>query len=173
MGRRNVGRTDLRDRGRPGDGLTGRRHHGTSIVDDGMVVVLPRGSGGSCSGQMLRLVAASRVGVVVDSRVPCKLVGATETLRTARELAGVRLLAGMRSDMPGLMLQTVKSAVTERALVRSRQILTHLLGGRTSTLHQRGKQAHGRGHIRVCGRRTGGSRRGGGGILLETSSERV
>lgn len=86
---------------------------------------------------MLRLVAASRVGIVVDSRVTSQLIGATETLCAPRELASMWLLTSMRSNMTGLVLQTVERAVTEGALVGSREVLAHLFGGRTSTLHQR------------------------------------
>lgn len=84
---------------------------------------------------MLGLVTASGVGVVVNSRVPGQLIGTAKALGTARELAGMRFLAGMSTNVTGLVLQTVESTVTEWALVRTRQILAHLIGGRTSTLH--------------------------------------
>ena len=75
----------------------------------------------------------------VYPRVAGELVGATEALRAARELAGMRLLTGVCPDVSGLVLQTVEGAVTERALVWSREILSHLFGRGTSTLHERGQ----------------------------------
>ncbi len=54
------------------------------------------------------LVAPTRVGVVVDSRVTGELVGSGELLAAAGELAGVRLLVGVRADVPGLVLEAVE-----------------------------------------------------------------
>ena len=84
----------------------------------------------------MRPVASLRVGVVVYPRVAGQLVGPTEAFRATGELARVRLLTRMCTDVSGLVLQTVESTVTEGALVRARQILADLLGGRTSTLHE-------------------------------------
>ena len=71
---------------------------------------------------LLALVTTTRVGVVVDPRVPGQLVGARKLLGAARELAGMRLLAGVSADMSGLVLEAVEGLVAERALVRARQL---------------------------------------------------
>lgn len=105
-----------------------------------MTCVVVAGGGGGGSSQMLSLVAASGVGVVVDSRVAGQLIGATEAFGAAGELAGMRLLAGMGTDMASLVFQTMEGPITQRALVGTRQILADFLGGRT-TLHQGRKQA--------------------------------
>jgi hypothetical protein len=91
---------------------------------------------------VLGLVTAARVGVVVDARVTSKFIRAREALCAARELAGVGLLAGVRPDVSCLVLQAVESTVAERALIRPGQILTDLLGRRTSTLHERRQKAY-------------------------------
>ena len=66
-----------------------------------------------------------------------QFVGAAETLGAAGELAGMRSLARVRADVPSLVFQTVKGAITERALVRARQIMSSLLGGGTGAFEQR------------------------------------
>ena len=70
----------------------------------------------------------------MDARVAGQLVGAREALGAARELAGVRLLAGMGADMPRLMLEAVEGLVAERALVGPGQIRT-LVGVRAGGSH--------------------------------------
>lgn len=88
---------------------------------------------------MLGLVVPSRVGVVVNPRMTGELVRATEALRAAGELAGMRFLARMRANMSGLVLQAVEGTVAERALVRAREILSRLFLVRSTTaLHHRG-----------------------------------
>lgn len=54
LGRRDIGRANLRDGSRAGDGLAGRRHHRARMVGIGVI-----SSSGSSRGQMLGLVAAS------------------------------------------------------------------------------------------------------------------
>lgn len=125
----------MRDGGRPRDGLAGRGHHGTGTIYHRVVTAAILTSSSGSGSKMLGLVTASGVGVVVNSRVPGQLIGTAKALGTARELAGMRFLAGMSTNVTGLVLQTVESTVTEWALVRTRQILAHLIGGRTSTLH--------------------------------------
>lgn len=160
MGRRNVRGANLRDRCRPGDRLAGRRHHRTCIVHDGMAIILPPCSSGRSSCKMLRLIAAPRVGVVVNSRVTSQLIRAAEALGATGELASVRLLTGMGSNVTGLVFQTVEGTVTERTLVWSRQVLANFFGRRTGTLHQGRQESHGGSHCRVSsGLRTGRSRR--------------
>ena len=78
--------------------------------------------GGCGSGCDMLLVAATRVGVVVDARVTRQLVGSAEALGAARELAGVRLFARVRPDVAGLVLEAVEGLVAQRTLVRARQI---------------------------------------------------
>lgn len=74
------------------------------------------------------LVSPTRVGVVVYPRMAGELVRTGELLAATRVLAGVRLLASVRTNMPGLMLETVKSLVTKWALVRTRQLVCGLCG---------------------------------------------
>lgn len=71
---------------------------------------------------LLALVTTTRVGVVVDPRVPGQLVGARKLLGAAWELAGVRLLAGVGANVSCLVLEAVEGLVAERALVRARQL---------------------------------------------------
>lgn len=73
------------------------------------------------------------------------------------------LLARVRPDVAGLVLETVKGLFTEGALVRARQVLAGLVLGLLAVLEQRGHEADGgRGH----GRRGGGRRRGSGGLRV-------
>lgn len=85
--------------------------------------------GSSCSGSGggggMLLVAASRVGVVVDARVTGQFIRAAEALSASRELAGVRLLAGVSADVTSLVLEAVEGLVAQRALVRTRQVRAH------------------------------------------------
>jgi hypothetical protein len=85
------------------------------------------GSSSCSSGSGVLLVAASRVGVVVDARMTSQLVGATEALCAARELAGVRLLASVSADVTGLVLEAVEGLVAQGTLVRTRQVRAHIL----------------------------------------------
>lgn len=82
----------------------------------------PGDSRGSSSS--ILLVTAAGVGVVVYPRVPGELVGPTEAFRASGEGAGMWLLASMGANMARLMLQAVEGLLTQRALVRARQILT-------------------------------------------------
>lgn len=68
-----------------------------------------------------------------------ELIGATEALGTARELAGMGLLAGVGANVSGLVLEPVEGTVTEGTLVGTREVLSRLLVCRTATLHQRGQ----------------------------------
>lgn len=77
---------------------------------------------------LLALVAASRVGVVMDSRVAGQLIRARELLTAARKLAGVRLLASVSADVSSLVLEAVEGLVAQRALVRARQLGGAALG---------------------------------------------
>ena len=77
---------------------------------------------------LLALVAPSRVGVVVNPRVPSQLIRAGELLAASRELAGVGLLSSVSADVSSLMLQTVKGLLAERALVGSRKLVGVLRG---------------------------------------------
>lgn len=142
--RRHVRRANLGNGSRAGDGLAWRGHHVGGVDHAG---VLAGGSGGG--GEVLGLVAAAGIGVIVNARVPSEFIGTAESLGAAGELAGVRLLAGVSSNVPRLVLQTVECTVAERTLVGPGQILAHLLGRRTSTLHERRQQADGRSHCRV------------------------
>jgi hypothetical protein len=75
---------------------------------------------------LLALVASPGVGVAVYPRVPGQLVGARELLAAARELAGMRLLAGVGADVSSLVLQAVEGLVAERALVGARKLVGRL-----------------------------------------------
>jgi hypothetical protein len=72
---------------------------------------------------LVRRLTPSRVGVVVYPRVPGQFVGSAKSLCAAWKLARMRLLTRMGSNMSCLMLKTVKSLITQRALVWSREIL--------------------------------------------------
>lgn len=76
-----------------------------------------------CHG-LLCLITPPRVWIVVYPRMPRQFVRSGETLRTAGKLTGVWLLAGVSSNMSGLMLETVKGLIAQRTLVGTRQILT-------------------------------------------------
>jgi hypothetical protein len=77
---------------------------------------------------VLALVASSRVGVVVNTRVTSELVGAGELFAASGELAGVRLLASVSSDVAGLVFQTMEGLLAKGALVRPRQLVGRLGG---------------------------------------------
>ena len=86
------------------------------------------GGCGSCSsGGGMLLVATARVGVVVNARVTSQLIGTTEALCAARELAGVGLLASVSADVTSLVLEAVEGLVAQRTLVRTRQVRAHIL----------------------------------------------
>lgn len=95
---------------------------------------------------LLVLVTPPRVGIVVNSGVSGKLVRAGEALGAAMKLAGVRLLAGMRADVPGLVLEAVEGLVAQRALVGPGQIRA-LVGVRAG--HHGRHHAHGS-HLSVA-----------------------
>lgn len=116
---RNVRRAQSRGRSRA-DGLGRRRHQiirvhvrWQALVHCVLLVLLVL---------LLSLVAPSRVGVVVDSRVTGQLVRTRELLAAARKLASVRLLASVGADVSGLVLEAVEGLVAQRALVRARQL---------------------------------------------------
>lgn len=75
---------------------------------------------------LLALVASPGVGVAVYPRVPGQLVRARELLAAARELAGMRLLAGVGADVSSLVLQAVEGLVAERALVGTGKLVGRL-----------------------------------------------
>lgn len=85
------------------------------------------GSGGGGGSSSMLLVAPTRVGVVVYSRVTSEFVGSAEALGASGELAGVGLLASVGTDVSGLMLEAVEGLVAERTLVRARKIRTVVL----------------------------------------------
>lgn len=53
-----------------------------------------------------------------------QLVGSAESFRAARELASMRFLSSVRTNMARLMLETVEGLVAKGTLVRTRQIRT-------------------------------------------------
>lgn len=75
---------------------------------------------------MLTLVATTRVGVVVDSRVPGQFIGARELFAATRELAGVWFLTRVSADMSCLVLEAMECLVTERTFVRTRKLICRL-----------------------------------------------
>lgn len=75
---------------------------------------------------MLTLVATTRVGVVVDSRVSGEFIGARKLFATTRELAGVWLLARVSADMSCLVFKAVECLITERTFVRARKLICRL-----------------------------------------------
>ena len=137
MRRRDIRRGDLRDRCGPGHRLGRRRHHGPISVDHSVVLAGGSSGGSGCCCEMLGLVVPSGIRVVVNSRMAGEFIGATEAFSAARELAGMRLLARMRANVSGLMLQTVESAVAERAFVRPREVLSYFAVCGTAAFHHR------------------------------------
>lgn len=133
MRRGDIWGSHLGNRGGSGDGFAGRRHHRACSTRDSILLT---GSGSSSGRDVLRLVTPSRVGVVVDARVPGQLVRTAETLGAAGILAGMGLLARMRSNVSGLVLETVEGSIAEGALVGTGEVLSHLFGGRARTLHE-------------------------------------
>jgi hypothetical protein len=77
---------------------------------------------------VLTLVAPARVGVVMYPGVTSQLVWARELLAAAGELAGVRLLSSVRSNMAGLVLQAMEGLVAERTFVWPGQLVRRLRG---------------------------------------------
>lgn len=77
---------------------------------------------------LLALVASPGVGVVVDSRMTSELIRAREFLAAARELASMRFLSSVSSNMSGLVFKAVEGLVTQRALVRARKLVRVALG---------------------------------------------
>jgi hypothetical protein len=110
---RHVWRGDVGVRRRAGDG-PGRGHAADAAVHAAADGFLSDVDGGC---MVLLAFATSRVRVVVDPRVSSELVGSAEALGAAWELAGVRLLAGMGADVPGLVLQAVKGLLADGTLV--------------------------------------------------------
>jgi len=80
-----------------------------------------------------------------------QFIGSRKLLAAARELASMRLLSSVCSNVAGLVLQTVKRLVTERALVGPGQ-LVRSLGGLSTRERPIGlDDGHGRGsHVGVC-----------------------
>lgn len=73
----------------------------------------------------------------MNAGVTSQLIRTTESFCAAGELAGMRLLAGVSADVTSLMLESVKCAITQRTLVRTRKILSHFFRGRAGALHER------------------------------------
>lgn len=137
--RRHVRGSNLRDWRRTSDGLAWRRHHrGSGIKHTGILT-------SRCSrrrSDMLGFVTSSRVGVVVNAGVASQFIGTTEAFGAAWELAGMRFLARVRANVTSLMLETMKSPVAKRTLVRTREVLSRLFGGGAGSLHERWQQAY-------------------------------
>ena len=70
-----------------------------------------------------------------------QLVRSTEALRAARKLTGVWLLASVSANMSGLVLQSMKCLIAERALVWARKLVRSVVGG-LSILHIVGERGH-------------------------------
>jgi hypothetical protein len=73
-------------------------------------------------------VIAPTVGVGVDAGVSSQLVGATEAFGAPGKRAGMGLLAGVRADVPCLMLEPMEGLIAERTLVRPGHFALPLLG---------------------------------------------
>ena len=114
------------------------------------ILVCPILKTGECSGgsHLVRLLISAGVGVVVYTRVASQLVRSTEALATSWELTGVRLLAGMRTDMSGLMLEAMKRSVAKRTLVGPRKVLS-VFWIHPMRSHRRGHQAHSGSHSTI------------------------
>ena len=87
-----------------------------------------------CEGLDTLWVVSSTVGVRVDPGVTSQFVRTAEALCTAGISAGMRLLSGVRPDVPGLVLETMECLVTQMALVGTGHFtLTLLLVGDVHT----------------------------------------
>ena len=64
------------------------------------------------------------------SRVASQLIGSAETFAAARELACVRLLSGVCSNVSCLMFESVEGSVAQRALVGAREVLAFFYSAR-------------------------------------------
>jgi hypothetical protein len=88
-----------------------------------VVWAILKASSGRGSSDLVGLIVAAGVGVIVYPRVTSEFVRSAEAFTTARELAGMRLLACMSADVSCLVFQAVEGSVAERTLVRARQVL--------------------------------------------------
>lgn len=70
-----------------------------------------------------RFIGPPWVCISMNARVPSELVRPRETLVAAGESAGVGFLAGVGSDVAGLMLEAVECLITHRTFVGTRQLL--------------------------------------------------
>ena len=97
------------------------RHVGKLVV---MYVAIADIVGGCLGGGMsvLTSVASSGVWVAVYPGVPGELVRSAEALGAAGELADVRLLAGVGSDVSRLVLEAMEGLVAQGTFVGTRQI---------------------------------------------------
>lgn len=75
---------------------------------------------------VLTLVSATRVGIVVNPRVPSQLVRARKLLAASGVLACMGLLASMSTNVASLVLETMEGLITERTLVGTRQLVRGL-----------------------------------------------
>ena len=124
MGRRHVGRADDGTGSRPWHVvLAGRRHHLRLGSKAWVRAILETGKrrGGS---HLMSLLIPAGIRIVVYPGVASQLVGPAEALATSRKLAGMRLLAGVRTDVTGLMLKTMERSIAERAFVGPRKVLS-------------------------------------------------
>lgn len=126
VGRRNIGRGQS-GCGSRADGLgSGRRRHhsiGKHVRREALLLVHLMLLLLLVLVLLSSLVASPRVGVVVNAGVAGELIRARKLLAAAGELAGMRLLASVSTDVSSLMLEAVEGLVAERALVRSRQLV--------------------------------------------------
>lgn len=94
IGRRDVGRADFGGGCRLRDNARRRHHHRRCLM---VVHISGR------SGDGMDLLAPSRIRIVVNPRMSSKLIRSTKLFTAAGKGAFMRLLAGVSSDMPGLM----------------------------------------------------------------------
>lgn len=78
--------------------------------------------------------------------MPSELVGTTEALGASWKLTRMRFLTRVCSDVPGLVLETVKGFIAERTLVRAREIRPVLVAVH---VHSHGRHGHGRSGHRI------------------------
>ena len=119
--RGDVGGADSRSWSRLSDVLVWGWHHGSHSKTVWQTTILDR-----LLDSLLCLVTPPRVGVVMYPGMAGEFIGTRKSFGAAGELAGMRLLSGMGSDMPRLMLKTVEGLITERTLVRAGQVLSVL-----------------------------------------------
>jgi hypothetical protein len=112
----------------------------------GVCTILKAGEGGGGS-DLVGFLIPPGIGIVMNARMPSQFVGSAKALAASWELAGMRLLSSMSTNVPGLMFEAMKGSIAQGAFVRSRKVLP--LFGAVWISHSGRHQADGGGHVGV------------------------